>query len=81
MSMRCGNVGTTDRRYAAQRLVNIAEFTNSFNWRIFTCRPARRLNPKAADIPSIAAGVTPAVMHAALHPSLRTKALACGSHR
>lgn len=42
-----------------------------------TCCPARKLAPSAADMPSTAAGDTPADMHAALHPSLRTKALAC----
>lgn len=42
----------------------------------FTFCPARKLNPKAADMPSTAAGDTPAVMHAALQPSFTTKALA-----
>ena len=44
---------------------------------IVTCCPARKLIPKAADMPSTAAGVTPAVMHAALQPSRTTNALAC----
>lgn len=39
--------------------------------------PARKFTPRAADIPSTAAGDTPAVMHAALQPSFMTKALAC----
>ena len=38
--------------------------------------PASKLIPKAADMPSTAAGDTPAVMHAALQPSFTTKALA-----
>lgn len=38
--------------------------------------PASKLIPKAADMPSTAAGETPAVMHAALQPSFTTKALA-----
>lgn len=46
-----------------------------------TFRPARKLIPNAADIPSTAAGDTPAVMHAALDPSFKTKALAYTNKR
>ena len=42
----------------------------------FTFCPASKLIPKAADMPSTAAGDTPAVMQAALQPSFTTKALA-----